>query len=444
MARANTLFALESDAVTDPVAEMPDMVEVETTADAVMAQDSEVAETADDIEEATDASETLSKVQDVAEASVAQGEGLSQSAADMTTVIVESICNRLNIPSTNLIPATEAFGSTNTRLNSTKLALENIKDTIKKIWEGIKRGAKIVFDGITKFFKNLFSATAAIYNAATGIKKAAEQAAKDKKVVSDKENGKILVPASIVSEDLKGSDLFKMLKVHATVTRNFIAPGVVLDEVAKDTEGSQDAKEKVYKALETYFTTVFDTDDISELTHVKPGVTKASIGPFVGHKYFSVTLHKFFFFDDVDKDDGYGSCILSIEQKKVEIGKDGVETDVLTLDEISKTCDDVIKIIAVTKSFDKRFEKWKQQSDNFLTAADKLASAIKDAEADTDGKKKLLAIKRRLFSSTFNTGNSMMTKIPSFNIQLSKVALKFASANLAKYAVPTGASQLLK
>ena len=64
---------------------------------------------------------------------------MDEAAAEMASIAIESIRNRLGIRAqTRLVPATESFGNTNTRVVSTKLVVEEIGETLKRIWAAIK------------------------------------------------------------------------------------------------------------------------------------------------------------------------------------------------------------------------------------------------------------------------------------------------------------------
>ncbi len=89
---------------------------------------------------------------------VEDGEGLTEEAAEVASIAIESIRNRLGFRAqSRLVPATESFGNTNTRVMSTRLVIEGIGDTIKKIWAAIKAAALRVWEMIKSFFAKLFN-----------------------------------------------------------------------------------------------------------------------------------------------------------------------------------------------------------------------------------------------------------------------------------------------
>ena len=138
------------------------------------------------IEEAEADAETLQDMQDVMEESVevpesvepaegesaepvegeataaAEPEGISEQAAEIAEIAIESICNRLGIKVTRrLLPATEEFADDNKKgkVEATKEAIGKFKEVIKKILEGIARAMALVWEKIKAFVLKLVQNT---------------------------------------------------------------------------------------------------------------------------------------------------------------------------------------------------------------------------------------------------------------------------------------------
>ncbi len=117
-----------------------------------------VTEMSDGADSASADMETLETIHDKMEESVERGEGLSPDAAEIAEVAIESICDRLGINySRRVIPATESFGSKNSRVTSTRVAMEATQGIISKIWEAIKRAIAWVKEKVNKFLAELFT-----------------------------------------------------------------------------------------------------------------------------------------------------------------------------------------------------------------------------------------------------------------------------------------------
>lgn len=169
-------------------------VEAANVATEVEAATSELAEVGDEAEEyaegietSVDAAGELQEVHDTLAASVEDGEGVSEETAKMAEIAVEAICAKVGISAreTRMIPAMESFGSANSRLTATKLAMEGIKETAKRIWEAIKKAAIHVWNVIKNFFSGLTKSRTMLEKHLKNLKaraEAAEGAPKEKKI----------------------------------------------------------------------------------------------------------------------------------------------------------------------------------------------------------------------------------------------------------------------
>lgn len=93
---------------------------------------------ATDILNGIQAQEELEQIAEVAETSLEKG-GLTEEAAEMASIAIESIRQKLGYESSfGLIPVTESF-SVDHRHRSSQMVVESITDTIKTIWERIKQ-----------------------------------------------------------------------------------------------------------------------------------------------------------------------------------------------------------------------------------------------------------------------------------------------------------------
>jgi len=180
-------FALESETdVVEPVGEMVPEVQAEVEAGTaeLNTQENDVEEMSAAIEEAEADSETLGDIQEVMADSVEEGEGLDETAAEIAEVAVEAICARLGIRSKqSVMPAMESFGSKNSRLAATKIAIESIGDTIKKIWEAIKAAAIRLWEKIKSFFIGVAKNTGALSKHLEGLKQRVQNLDDTKKPV---------------------------------------------------------------------------------------------------------------------------------------------------------------------------------------------------------------------------------------------------------------------
>ncbi len=164
--------------------------EVETGADSAEAAVAEVTAVSSDIEAATgdidsaaaDA-DTLDTIAEKVEATEETG-GLSPEAAEVVEVAVEAIYARLGIRS-NPIPALEGFSDVKKRVRTTHIAVEDWKETVKKIWQAIINAFKKVYDFVVSFVKGIMDANAKLAKRANALlagAKGVTGAAKEKEI----------------------------------------------------------------------------------------------------------------------------------------------------------------------------------------------------------------------------------------------------------------------
>jgi hypothetical protein len=131
-----------------------DMAAVEevTTSGAEVESDNE------DLGEATAGVELVEQVENVLEESATKGEGISETAAEIATLVSEHFRERIGITGRSM-PSLEAFGSASSRVAATNLALLSIGDTVSRAWEAIKAFFKDIWNKIKEFYKRVFTAT---------------------------------------------------------------------------------------------------------------------------------------------------------------------------------------------------------------------------------------------------------------------------------------------
>ena len=175
--RTGLVSAMEEEIVeaADPAPEVlvPETTaQVETAAAEVTENTGEVEEMVAAVEEAADDAVALDDVADIMEESVEKGEGMDETAAAMAEVAVESICARLGVKKTQaVIPSLESFGSKNSRLQATRIALEGLKEKIVQIWNAIKAAVAKVASMVKSFLVGLLKNRKLLVSHLEGLKK---------------------------------------------------------------------------------------------------------------------------------------------------------------------------------------------------------------------------------------------------------------------------------
>jgi uncharacterized protein YwgA len=129
-----------------------------TAVEEVTTSGAEVESDNEDLGEATDGVELVEQVQEVLEESATKGEGISETAAEIATLVSEHFRERMGITGRSM-PSLEAFGSASSRVAATNLALLSISDTVSRAWDAIKAFFKDIWNKIKEFYKKVFTAT---------------------------------------------------------------------------------------------------------------------------------------------------------------------------------------------------------------------------------------------------------------------------------------------
>lgn len=165
------------------VVEMDDSDNVEASLIESADAAGEVAATQDAIEEGAEAADTLDEVADTLEETEQEG-GADPVTAKVAEVAIEAIYARLNIPRKSTV-SVEDFADATGRIRATRISVEEVRETVRKIWEGIKALFKRVVEWVQTALTKLFDSAEKVKARAEKIKKAAEGATgkpKDEKI----------------------------------------------------------------------------------------------------------------------------------------------------------------------------------------------------------------------------------------------------------------------
>lgn len=167
--------AAEAAAVVETTEEVVEMPVDEETVEAAMAETAEVAAQVegggDSIEQAVGDAETLADVADTMEATEETG-GMDEKAAAIAEVAIEALYERLHVSRGKAMPGLESFGSQSSRMKSTTIAVEAIRDDLKKVWAAIVAMASKVWEFVKGFFKSVFDTNTKLKEKAEKLLKA--------------------------------------------------------------------------------------------------------------------------------------------------------------------------------------------------------------------------------------------------------------------------------
>lgn len=120
------------------------------------------------VDQVSDDADTLDGIADKMEESEENG-GLDETAAAITEVAVEALYKRLGVTRRKPMPALESFGSQSSRTRATKLAVEGIRDTLKKVWDGVVAMLVKIGEYLKRFYDAMFSGAAKMVERAKGL-----------------------------------------------------------------------------------------------------------------------------------------------------------------------------------------------------------------------------------------------------------------------------------
>lgn len=309
-----------------PESEVTEVVEAEQEVDAAEAASAELEE----------AAEGLESLQAALESSLANG-GLTAGEARFANMHAASLCGRLGLTQ-SVMPSMESFEA-NDRVEATRVSMEGIGETLKKIWEAIKSMAAKVWNWISNFFKSIFGAAERLERRAKALDKVAG------KLTGDAKKSKITVSARLASRIALGDkvdatakgakDLVKAIETCAKFDlENNQTTGKFVEEfrglmgkTAKIADGAEWLKARAPKMVEGL---------VKRSTSGVNAVWATATVP--GNVSFQVSVRQ---------DDNTVSSVDRVPTGK-SIEKD-VEVDTLKPDDISKVAKAALDIVNISK-----------------------------------------------------------------------------------------------
>lgn len=165
-------------------------LESEEAANEILEADREVEMAELQEDELTDAEESLESIVMSLESLIEKDpRGLDRVAAEGYRHAVRAI---VGSALDNPVASLESFGSSTECQHATELSLEGIKDTLRKIWEAIKRAVKNAIRAVGDFFAKLFGGVSKLKDRAKKVKEKAEGLKKDGAVAE----GKVAIPGA--------------------------------------------------------------------------------------------------------------------------------------------------------------------------------------------------------------------------------------------------------
>lgn len=405
------VLAMEDDSEVVPGAgELSDSVA--EVAESVAEIDDSVTEIDDlngDIDSAEADLGTLDKIQDVMEESVEKGEGLDETSAEIAEIAIESICARLGIEK-RVMPAMESFGSSNSRIVATKIAMEGVKEIAERVWKAIKEAFQKVWAYIVEFYKKYLTGLGRAKEANTALLKEAKSFGKTE-VEKDKIENSSLASALYAGGKADAGSVKVILANHVKLTEAANNGLSVLSDVSKMLYAGPEKidLDKLGKAAEDFVGAGIDFDDsLVGQTSLNAEVTKATEGA----RGFMVRVI---------------SKSKAVEQESLPV---------LSKAEMEAVCEGVDEVLKATTKFIENKNKLEATIKNFFKGIDLIIKAMsdlaKDGENNSDIEKTNSAVKESV-SNARSSISALSSFVPAANLRAANESMKYVKASMKAY-----------
>ena len=379
-----------------------------------------------EIEQATADADTLTRIADTAQASEEDG-GMDPVAAEVAEIAVEAIYARLGVRSTSY-PALESFSGRTGRVRATRIAVEEMMDTVKKVWAAVVTAFRKIIDFVKSFFGKLFDGNRKMEARANALQKQVntmEQTPGGK--VKSHGLGKVFgdfTPESAVKDV---GAITGELKALAGVVNGIITGlGSMAEEVKVNVTGKDDSWLDRSKAANDVITAAKQYQSAGG-TLLKPRLDlkfgdgpKTTMGEKAGNAW-----------------DAVKSFGVTIKENVPFTEK--TEVDSLSKAQVSAMLTNVKAVAAFNSGQKAALAAFEKGINKALEAARAVAeTAPETLNADQSNTKKNMAIARAAITATGNASMKMFTYGGKIGTQFAKAGLDYAEASL-KAAAPAKA-----
>ena len=434
--RTGLVFAMEDDTNLEDGVANPEMAaQVEAGSAEVAQQTNEVEELQAAIEDAEEGAETLEKIEGVLEESAESGEGVDETAAEIAEVAVESICARLGIRvGKKSFPAMEAFGSSNSRLSATKIALESIGEHLKRIWEAIKAAFIRLWDKVKAFFNTLFKNINGLAKQLEDLKERAAKVPANAKPKDTVLENKALAKAFSVAKkaDMGTAKTLvanggRLLETAKSLAEGSVAFSTAIEKAASEASSGGDLN-KARTDLANHIRGAINGLTALAASHGETGSdaekSEKYYGPFVGTRVLVVAMTTRDFAGEQIVSYGIGM----ITYDKIEAEKIAA----LRAEEVFELAKEGLALTSKLKDFEKVQKELEKSATTVRKSADKAtASMNKTAEGGEDSEK---AKALKALTKDVSTVNSFISSagvaIPSTVYATVKAVIDYGSVSL--------------
>ena len=413
-------LALENEEVMATGTEVVDTeaVEVVEEVQEVAEQAEEVSGDVAQVEEAEADVAVVEQIEEVLEKAVESGEGISETAAEIAQIAVESMQRRLGIKAAKM-PSLESFGSASSRVTATRVALEGIKDTAKKAWEAIVAFVKSIAEKVVNFFKGMFDITVRLQNRADKLK---AKAAANKGTPDGKVDSKAVYTAFRGDK----ANVKPYLNTAYGQVGSVIEVPKLINGLVDVVKGAGEGEGALEKAMEEAFKKGEEAG--KKMAGAMPKQASAEDVKLAGSELGSST-YAFVsgemaggskIYSEAGLNDGKFHMLTKVITPE-EVKSDKAEMDVLTTSEIEEVCTSV-------KEIGQSLHKLKDMSGDMKKIVSSVASlAGKYIEGERG------AAVRKAITDFSKTASTATTSAASLVLKTATASLNYAEASLAKH-----------
>lgn len=424
----------------------------------------EIAADAADIDQGEADAQELEAIGEVAERSLETGEGLSEQSAELATIAIERIHNRLGFRGhQTIVRESSAFGQAGSRIAATIWIKESISEHVTRVWRAIKAMAVRLWERISGFFKSLFGSAKTARNHLENLRKRAEAISPDAKMKSNDDLGETLAKKISVKKKADFSSykqiadnsmalLSASQSIVVTIKNSADAVSMFSSEVMKDpSEAGFDAylKQSSEFSAKTFAArlakaTLSDSQvsnnkkDPKAATKSKVVKEEVNYGPFAnGVVIKSKEVSKTITLPKKGSGDAQTMTIIShnVAFEKMKDSEFASKSKPLNQGEILEVISEATKLSSSLESYEKTAKDFKSITDGASKTADNALKALEkiaDDKANADVRVKISELRENV-ASMMSAAAVFGNGAPSTMMAAIYAGADYASASIANF-----------
>jgi hypothetical protein len=386
----------------------------------------------DSVEEAVEVAEALESIAEALTTSVSNG-GMDKYSAQVVGIALDHMYRRVGI-TTAAMPALESFGGTSSRISATQLALEDVQENLKKVWDAIVASIKAAIAWVVDFFSKVWVGAERLKKRAEEVKKRVEAAKgepKEKEVKSASLVKSLQIegkaPAKLGDELKEFADLVKSTySLSSNVAEGFTAASskVVMDVLVDgfSVPPTKVEPNNLYTKMDDPASIGYEKIDGLKLYRSKEMFGGKAIVAYVndieltGQSGIDVAVKISAKISNFDA---------KAEATKVEV------LPVLTLDDAGKVVAAVTEVATATEEYRKERNKVDEAFKKFSGEIEEFAK--KASGTDEKNVKEAAASIKKLASAATKIVNSLSVSASSYAVNTGKHLLDYVEQSLKVY-----------